>query len=300
MPSGQTPGHVPEDRLARGVGQLPLLPGVVAELLSLQPDADDYFDRLVRLAARDPPFAIRVLQCANSARSAPLAPIVSLEKAATRLGTDQCAALVLAVAVAKVFIPRTDSQRSLWLHSLQTALFAKRFCEAVPDLHRHRDHAYVCGLLHDIGRFVQFEGATADFNQIDDMHWSAPQELVEAERSVLGYDHALLGWHACRKWRLPDSIGEVVRHHHDRLPATALEKLDMVGVVQWADEVSVAVIVNGQSDVAGAQSLIQYLATQHADIGPGSSPEEKAVWQRWIPGLRDESLQLARQVGVAR
>lgn len=215
------PDSVPEERLAQQLHQLPLLPAVVTEILSLDSGADDYLDHLVRLARRDPPFAVRVLQCANSAHSAPLTPIASLERAAMRLGTEQCAGLVLALAVVKVFVPKTDAQRFLWVHSLQTALFATRFCQDIRSLRRDCDQAYVCGLLHDIGRFVQFEGAPADISRIDDMHWTAPEELVEIERSALGYDHTLLGWHACKKWSLPDSVGEVILHHHDQLPPPA-------------------------------------------------------------------------------
>jgi putative nucleotidyltransferase with HDIG domain len=292
--------HIPEEQLAQQLGQLPLLPAVVTEILSLDPEADDYLDRLVRLAERDPPFAVRVLQCANSAYSAPSTPIVSLEKAAMRLGTEQCAGLVLALAVVKVFIPNTDAQRLLWIHSLQTALFARRFCQDVPTLRRHSDQAYVCGLLHDIGRFVQFEGAPADLGLVNDLHWTSPKELVDQERNALGYDHALLGWHACRKWSLPESIGELVRHHHDVRSADGHEPVEMISVVQWADALSVALITCPQFGSHSAQELVQHVASEHAEIGPGRSPDEKALWYGWVPGLLDESMLLARQLKLLR
>jgi HD-like signal output (HDOD) protein len=158
----------------------------------------------------------------------------------------------------------------------------------------------VCGLLHDIGRFVQFEGAPADLSRVDDMHWSAPEELVDVERSTLGYDHTLLGWHACKKWSLPDSIGEVIRHHHDVLPATMHGQMDMIRVVQWADALSMALLLDRRFTCDSARALVQHLAAEHAEIGPGRSPDEKALWHRWVPGLRDESMQLARQLNLLR
>lgn len=99
---------------------------------------------------------------------------------------------------------------------------------------------HACGLLHDVGRFVQFEGAPADLGHVKDMHWTSPKELVDVERTTLGYDHALLGWHACKQWSLPESISEVVQHHHDVLPAETHAPVDMTRVVQWADELSTA------------------------------------------------------------
>jgi putative nucleotidyltransferase with HDIG domain len=292
--------HVPEERLAQRLQQLPLLPTVVSEILSLDPEADDYLKRLVRLAQCDPAFAVRVLQCANSAASAPSTPIASLEAAVIRLGTRQCAGLVLALAVIKVFVPKTDGQRFLWIHSIQTALFARRFCQDLPNLHGNCDQAYVCGLLHDIGRFVQFEGASADLSRVDDMHWTAPNELVDVERGTLGYDHTLLGWHACKKWSLPEGIAEVVRHHHDALPAGMHGRTEMIRVVQWADALSVALLVDPRLACDSAPALLEQLATRHGEIGPGRSPDEKALWHQWVPGLRDESVQLARHLNVLR
>ena len=292
--------HVPEDQLAQRLRQLPLLPAVVMEILGLNPEADDYLDRLVGLAERDPPFAVRVLQCANSAYSAPATPIVSLKGAALRLGTEQCAGLVLALSVIKVFIPKTDAQRFLWVHSLQTALCARRFCKDIPALRPLGNQAYLCGLLHDIGRFVQFEGAPADLSEIDAMHWTAPQELVEVERSALGYDHTLLGWHACKKWSLPDPIGDVVRHHHDRPPHNLLAVGSMISVVHWADELSMALLLAPHGDGESPETLIKRLATAHADIGPGRSPDEKALWHRWVPDVQAESLRMAREMNLLR
>ena len=105
--------------LERQLVDLPVLPAVVSEGLTLDPMAEDYFARLPHLAERDPPFAVRVLRCANSASSAPLSP------------TDRCAGLLLALAVVNVFIPRSEAQRALWIRALQTGLFARMFCKSV-------------------------------------------------------------------------------------------------------------------------------------------------------------------------
>ena len=183
---------------------------------------------------------------------------------------------------------------------MQTALFASRFCKDVPALRHQCSQAYVCGLLHDIGRFVQFEGAPADLTSVDEKHWMGPEELVDLERSTLGYDHALLGWHACRKWSLPEPIGEVVRHHHADLSDTVHEHADLIRLVQWADALSMALLLDpGIADLP-AESLIQHLAREHAEIGPGHSADEKARWYRWVPDLRDKSMQLAREMNLLR
>ncbi len=282
--------------LERKLEELPLLPAIVSEVLALNPNADDYFDRLLHLAERDPPFAVRVLRCANSATSAPVSPIVSLHQAVMRLGTQRCAGLVLALAVIKVFVPRSEAQRYLWIHSLQTALFARMFCQRIPSIKSNSDQAYLCGLLHDIGRFVQFEGAPADLTRVDDMHWASPQELVDAERSALGYDHSLLGWHACKKWCLPATIGEVVRRHHEALPLVCPGSDELLKVVQWADTLSTALIMSPDMADSTPGELIARLGAEHSGIAPAAPRGEQQLWHRWVPDLRPDSMQLARQL----
>jgi len=284
--------------LERKLKDLPLLPAVVSEVLALDAEADDYFDRLLHLAERDPPFAVSVLRCANSASSAPLNAIVSLDQAVTRLGTQRCAGLILALAVIKVFVPRSEAQRNLWIHSLQTALLARMFCQRVPAVKSNPAQAYLCGLLHDIGRFVQFEGAPKDLTRVDDMHWASPQELIDAERSALGYDHSLLGWHACTKWCLPATIGQVVRRHHEVLAARGRETDELVRVVQWADQLSTALIMNPEMAHCAADELIARLGSEYRGIGPETASGEWQSWHRWVPDVRAESMQLAGQLNL--
>ncbi len=292
------PDRIAMTELERKLDELPLLSSVVSEVLALDPNADDYLDRLLHLAERDPPFAVRVLRCANSASSAPVTPIASLHQAAMRLGSQRCAGLVLALAVIKVFAPRSEAQRYLWIHSLQTALFARMFCQRIPAVKSNVGQAYLCGLLHDIGRFVQFEGAPADLTRVDDMHWASPQELIDAERSALGYDHALLGWHACKKWCLPETIGEVVRRHHEVLPIDCHGPDELVRVVQWADKLSTVIIMNPDMACSTPDELISRLGAQYSGIGPPAALGEPQSWHRWVPNVRAESMQLAGQLNL--
>jgi len=292
------PTAKPMIELERKLEDLPLLPAVVSEVLSLKPDDDDYFQRLLHLAERDPPFAVRVLRCANSSSSAPLMPITSLQQALLRLGTVQCAGLVLALAVIKVFIPHSQAQRQLWIHSLQTAVFARMFCKFMPTMGCNADQAYLCGLLHDIGRFVQFEGASEDLTRIDDTHWASPRELIDAEHKALGYDHALLGWHACKKWCLPESIGDVVLRHHEVLPPTVQGSDKIVRVIQWADQLSVALIMHPDAAAGTVDDVDRCLSAEYSSIGPECDRSDPRSWRRLVPALYEESMRLATQLNL--
>jgi len=232
--------------LERKLDALPMLPSVVTRLLSLRADDDDFFEKVVDVAREDPPLATRLLRLANSASSAPASPITALPQAVTRIGARSVAGLVTSMAVLRVFVPTTDGQRRFWIHSIQAGVAAQTIARSVPKLGIAPEQAYLCGLMHDIGRFVLFEGAPEELGRVDETNWATPAELIAAEKEICGFDHAELGWHACRKWGLPSLVSEVVQTHHvyagrhGERPDAHMEKL--VEVVQMADFLSLVFI----------------------------------------------------------
>jgi len=46
------------------------------------------------------------------------------------------------------------------------------------------EQAYLCGLLHDIGRFVLFDREIDQLNMVESTHWQTPVQLVESEREL--------------------------------------------------------------------------------------------------------------------
>jgi hypothetical protein len=170
------------------------------------------------------------------------------------------------------------------------------FCEQIPSLETLAAQGYVCGLLHDIGRFVQFEGARADMCKVDDRHWAAPHEVVEMEREALGYDHVLLGWGACKKWCLPAAIGEVVRRHHDCLPACPSDRPGLLQVIQWADVLSVALFMKPDLPFAPPEELTRRLAAESPGIVLGMPPVSETSWHHRVAGVHVQSMQLAHEL----
>jgi putative nucleotidyltransferase with HDIG domain len=232
-----------ERRLVERIANLPLLPSVVARILALDPEDPGYFDRLVKLAEEDPNFAVRLLRVANAAASAPLKPIATVRQAAIRVGARESAGLVTSMSVSRVFVPRNVGQKNLWIHSLQVAVAARTIAGLAPDGHVAPDQAYLAGLLHDIGRFVMFEGASDDLDLVETVAWDTPQSLLQAERSLLGYDHAHVGALVCRRWSLPEDLGDVAQHHHayggEADGGSTRARSELRRIVQMADLLSI-------------------------------------------------------------
>jgi len=82
-------------------------------VLALDARSDQYFEALLAVAEEDPTFAVRLIRLANAPRSAPAKPIITIRQAVVRLGARECAGLVTALAVSRVFVPTTAGQRNL-------------------------------------------------------------------------------------------------------------------------------------------------------------------------------------------
>ncbi len=222
---------------------LPVLPAVVARLTALDPDSDGYWEQVLALGREDPTFALRLIRAANGGTPAPRDPITQLKTAITRLGTHQVSDLERQLEVTPVAVPTSESARRLWIHSIQTAVAAQSVAWASQTEHLHLGEAYLCGLLHDIGRFVIFSNAPDDLSRVDERGWDSPRMLLPVEFHTLGFDHAELGARACQVWTVPQIITEVVAHHHvydfRAWSVSDPRALDLIHIVQIADFLSV-------------------------------------------------------------
>ncbi len=234
------------------VDELPLLPMVLVKIMQLNPDSDQYYENFVQLVEEDPPFAVRVIALANSPAFLPTHPIVKINEAVVRLGTDTVRNLVASLAVQKVFVPSGKDQIKLWTHSISVAVTSKCLANMILQLEVNPEKAYLCGLLHDIGRFVMFEHAPQHLKDVDESNWHTPDELIEADVEVFKYTHAALGSYACKKWGLPEEIATVVRDHHnpsnDEITRPATDEAT-VACIKLADKLSVMVLERLDTDI---------------------------------------------------
>jgi len=221
------------------VNSLPMLPFALTELLRMQTDDERYFDKVRELAENDPTFAVRLINLANAAVSSPVNEITTLRHAIARIGVDQIRRLVTTSAVAQIFVPNYPEERAVWQHSLRVAITAQVIAEMAPDSGVPPEQAYLCGLLHDIGRFILLKKHAEGRIRHDEKDWDSPVALVAAESAECGINHVQLGKAACEKWGLPPTITAVVGHHHcyqyDEETVAEKQRSRMVRIVQMAD-----------------------------------------------------------------
>jgi len=207
------------EALIASVPKIPAPSPSVARLLQLltQPDGDN--DDMIRVVRQDGVMSAKLLGLCNSASYGLSAPVSSIEQAVLMIGHTEIHKLVVSVGFSGALSPAMPGYAmqdgELWKHSLLTAYTAV----AVTALARHNtvdpSIAYTAGLIHDIGKIVITHAlnvdAQKDLRQLIDF---GSKSLLEAEREVVGCDHAQVGACLLKQWGLPELLIESVANHH--------------------------------------------------------------------------------------
>lgn len=203
---------------------LPSLPLTVVALGEAVQDERCTVDRILGILSKDPPLSAALLRMANSALYAGTGSVMDLRAAVLRLGFDAVSNLGTGAAVIRTLKggAHLDAVR-LWQHSVAVGLTAKGVC-VLAKRHGQAETAFLTGLLHDIGKIALdtcFPEAYAEVLQ----KVAEGAHFVDAERAVLGLDHAEAGALLAAEWSFPQTIVEVIRDHHEPRPEDFLPNL---------------------------------------------------------------------------
>ncbi len=199
-------------RLDEGLLELPMLPSAMTQTLALCQSESVDAQTLSAAIHRDPTLAANVLKAANSAAFGLSSPCASLQQAVARLGLARVAELALALCVrGTVFSDPScrDALAQLWRHAALAACTAREIARA---LRRNVETAFLCGLLHDVGKAVLLTNLQRDLGQ-------GSVELPELA-GVLHARHESAGARLAAAWKLPDPVAVAVAFHHEPERAT--------------------------------------------------------------------------------
>lgn len=198
----------------------PILAGNVADVLKLSTRPEAAFRDVDAVVRRDPILAARVLSVANSPLYRPPTPITSLRTALIRLGWSHLREILMQ-AVAESHIFRHGPRRELSAARVHSV--------AVAHVHRHiaylagldGEHAFACGLLHDLGRPMAYAALT-DKN--------APPLTALERATTVDAIHTIVGERVARSWNLPDVVARVCRSHHDETDGASVSSVGAASV----------------------------------------------------------------------
>lgn len=193
--------HIARNRLV-----IPMLPSVAVRVVRSGTKNSGNAHLLADIILSDPKLAKYVLSIASSAAKRPSMPITSLQHAIAWLGIDDVANIAFTLALQGKMLHVEGQHRKarrLWRHSLASALWARQLSAMQG---RETGLAYLCGLLHNIGRAVVL-GVIHEVAERAGQHLACNEYdcLIEVYQREVGA-------RVIEAWALPPPVPAVVAH----------------------------------------------------------------------------------------
>lgn len=212
--------HRPKERmklLVEKIDRLPTIPSTLSKILEIIHDPGSGARELETAVVRDPAIAAKVMAIANSPFYGFKQKVVELSHAISLIGFDAVKNVAIGLSVFSCFdnsySPLSSRIREIYLHSFAAAFGADKLARYSPVC--PVEPAFLCGLLHDIGKMVLIKLLDLNYNNILEIAQDKKEEVAAVEREVLGLDHADAGAWLIGHWGLPEVLVESVRDHHE-------------------------------------------------------------------------------------
>jgi putative nucleotidyltransferase with HDIG domain len=233
------------DQAIARLHDLPALPVVVSELVASFGRPEVSVGELAAKVAQDQALAAKTLRLANSSFYGLQAKVRTISQAIAVLGFDSVRVLVTAAGVIGTFAAGAAPGFDLagfWRHAIGTALCARALARQAGC---NPEFAFVAGLLHDLGRLVLVTRFPEHYARVMERRALVDGTLIEAERAVLGIDHAQVGRELARHWKFPELTCRAIANHHAPM---AQDHGDIPAVVHVANVIAHALDLAGNED----------------------------------------------------
>jgi putative nucleotidyltransferase with HDIG domain len=194
------------------VVDLPVIPPPAAAALSME---NAPIEGLLDVLKKEPSLAINVLRAARTT-GLPRSPETTLRGSVIRLGFVHVRNLLVGASVLRsfdsFFAGAPYTRESFWRHSIGVGVVAARLSRAAGEV--SGSIAFLAGLLHDVGKLVLDRHCRAAWSAALRMSRDARLPLHEAEKRMIGGDHATIGAVLLESWKVPEEVAVPVRWHH--------------------------------------------------------------------------------------
>lgn len=199
---------------------IPSFPENIAQINQLISEPNTKISDIVMHINNDVALTTDLLRMVNKASFRTATPCANVSLAVKMVGLEGIKNMLYTIGALKNLKIDENSQKKLWDHATKTAAFSYmlscRLC--IGDKNIISD-AYVCGLLHDIGKIL-FNSAYSDI--IEKFKDTTVREGISDrifEKIFAGATHAEIGALVTKNWNFPDVITYAIQYHHNPLLA---------------------------------------------------------------------------------
>lgn len=199
------------------IGDLPQFPENIVAVNRLLNDPDSKLSDIAMHISNDVSLTAELLRMVNSAAFGIATSCKSISEAVRLVGIRGIKNLLYSIGSMDTLAAGEDTvKKEIWKHAYAVAFYsynmARNFCAADKQI---IEDAYVCGLLHDMGK-IMFQTAHPDM--ISTLSRMCKEKEISQrifELLLAGVNHGEVGALIAEKWNFPEVIVNVIRYHHE-------------------------------------------------------------------------------------
>lgn len=236
------------DEVLMMVKHVPPFPKVAQRVMELLEDSNTTAAQLAEVIQFDSVITANVLKICNAAYFGLPRKISSLDEGLVVVGHDILKDIMITSCSAKFYSGNVGAgyelgEGALWKHSVASGIMAKQLIQFFKGV--DPSSAFTAALLHDIGKRFMSSFIAGEYDLVVGMVDKKQCSFVEAEREIIGIDHAKLGGMILKNWEFPDDMKVAVESHHDM---DAMEKGGLTALVALANALVVSMGIGGGVD----------------------------------------------------
>ena len=131
-------------------------------------------------------------------------------------------------------VEENDSLKEIRIHAAQVAYYSYNLAKNFTGNEQFADECYLCGLVHDMGKYVFEASSDSIMDKIDELCEQKGISVDMCKKLLSGVNHGEVGSMLAQKWNFPSDVAEVVRFHHEPMNASSSVK-SKAAVVYMAD-----------------------------------------------------------------
>ncbi len=265
--------------ILRTLDDLPAMPHVVQKAQRIMARPDSNIKELARVIELEQAIATRVLKLANSAYYGLSGKVSSVQHASVLLGFKSLGELISVAGISNLMSKDLKGYQldsgDLWRHSIAVA-FGSRIIANRKDT-EFGNLAFFAGLIHDAGKLILDPYVYERKNSFDEFMANSENTFVNAEKTILGFDHSEIASELCQKWKIPNDQRIAIRFHHNPSKSDGSE---LAFILHMADYIAMA---NGYgTSTNGAQyrmeeGVMDFLNLREEDIKYISKDVQESV-----------------------
>ena len=213
------------EKIMAGIDKLSPASCVSDKLMAIISNPHSSSADLVELVKYDQSLTVNLLKLCNSAYVGAVKTITSIKQAVTMLGMDKVISLIMLANNAENFRASQKGydlvRGELWKYSVSSAIIAQELAreKKVDKI----SMIFTTALIKDIGKVIMSDYVADALTGIQNGVQKKGMTFLDAEKAILGIDHAELGAKVAQQWHFDPEMVKIIRFHHEPLASGGID-----------------------------------------------------------------------------